>query len=142
MGAFLDTGIFLGFLHRKDANHISCKNKFVKISSGNFGLIFTSSYVISETATIILLRTHNNMATLKAFWDLIYGDRKFIRIVESNSHRNKLAWNIFIAHNQKAKTKKNFLSFVDASNIAICREIGISNILAVDGDFDGYLTLL
>jgi predicted nucleic acid-binding protein len=32
------------------------------------------------------------------------------------------------------------LSFVDASNIAICREKEISNILAVDTGFDAYLT--
>ena len=142
MGVFLDTGFFLGLLHRKDINHDSCKLKFKKISSGEFGLIFTSSYVKSETATIILLRTHNNPTTLKAFRELIYGKKKFIRIFESSKQINTLAWDIFMSHNRKAKNKKNYLSFVDATNIAICRENGISNILAVDGDFDGYLNRL
>ena len=142
MGVYLDSGFFLGLLHRKDTNYNSCKIKFKKISSGEFGLIFTSSYVISETATIILLRTHNNPTTLKAFWGFIYGKKKFVRIFESNPRINTLAWDIFMNHNQKAKKKKNYLSFVDATNIAICRENGISNILAVDGDFDGYLNRL
>lgn len=142
MGVFLDSGFFLGLLHRKDANHDSCKLTFKKISSGEFGLIYTSSYVISETATINLLRTHNNPTTLIAFWDLLNGKKKFIRIFESDPHINKLAWDIFMTHNRKAKEKKNYLSFVDATNIAICRENGISNILAVDGDFDGYLNRL
>ncbi|WP_457557778.1 type II toxin-antitoxin system VapC family toxin [Candidatus Harpocratesius sp.] len=139
MGVFLDTGFFLGLLHKKDINHNLCKKKFRKISSGKYGLIFTSSYVISETATIILLRTHNNPTTLKAFWELIYGKKKFIRIYESSQHINSLAWKIFFIHNQKAKNKKKYLSFVDATNIAICHENGILNILAVDSDFDGYL---
>ena len=142
MGVFLDTGFFLGLLHRKDPNYERCKINFKKISSGEFGLIFTSSYVISETATIILLRTHNNPTTLKAYRELIYGKKKFIRIFESNKHINTLAWDIFMTHNHKAKNKRNYLSFVDATNIAICRENGISNILAVDGDFDGYLNRL
>ena len=142
MGVFLDTGFFLGLLHRKDPNYERCKINFKKISSGEFGLIFTSSYVISETATIILLRTHNNPTTLKAFRELIYGNKKFIRIFESRKQINTLSWDIFMNHNRKAKNKKNYLSFVDATNIAICRENGISNILAVDGDFDGYLIRL
>ncbi len=142
MGIFLDSGFFLGLLHRKDSNHDLCKDKFKQISSGEFGLIFTSSFVIAETATILLLRTHNNPATLKAFRALIYGNKKFIRIFESDPHINTLAWDIFLIHNEKAKNKRNYLSFVDASNIAICRENGISNILAVDGDFDGYLNRL
>jgi len=142
MGVFLDTGFFLGLLHRKDNNHDSCKHKFKKISSGEFGLIFTSSYVISETATIILLRTHNNPTTLKAFRELIFGKKKFVRIFESNPHINTLSWEIFMNHNRKAKNKRNYLSFVDATNIAISRENGISNILAFDGDFDGYLNRL
>ena len=142
MGVFLDSGFFLGLLHKKDTNYDLCKTKFKKISSGEFGLIFTSSYVISETATVILLRTHNNPITLKAFWELIYGKNRFIRIFESNPHINTISWDIFMSHNQKVKSKRDYLSFVDASNIAICREIGISNILAVDGDFDGYLNRL
>ena len=142
MGVFLDSGFFLGLLHRKDTNYDSCKQNFKIISSGEFGLIFTSAYVISETVTVILLRTHNNPITLNAFRELIYGKKKFIRIFESNQHINTLSWEIFMNHNRKAKNKRNYLSFVDASNIAICREIGISNILAVDGDFDGYLNRL
>lgn len=48
----------------------------------------------------------------------------------------------FLTYNQKAKNKRDYLSFVDATNIAICRENGITNIIAVDGDFDSYLNRL
>ena len=51
-----------------------------------------------------------------------------------------MSWNIFLIHNQKAKDNRNYFSFVDASNIAICREKEIPNILTVDTDFDAYLT--
>jgi len=142
LGVFIDSGFFLGLLHRKDGNHEQCKTNFKEISSGKYGLLFSSAYVISETATLILIRTRNKSITLNAFQELIYGNQKFIRIIQSNPHLNASAWNIFLAHNQSVKVKKKYLSFVDATNIAICREYQISNILAVDGDFDGYLNRL
>ena len=142
MGIFIDSGFFLGLLHRKDVNHEQCKTNFKEISSGKYGLIFSSAYVIAETTTLILIRTRNNPLTLNAFQELIYGKQKFLRIIQSNPDLNTTAWNIFLAHNQSVKVKKKYLSFVDATNIAICREYQISTILAVDGDFDGYLAKL
>ena len=142
MGVFIDTGFFLGFLHKKDSNHEKCVNLFRNIIKGEYGLLYTSSYVISETVTTILLRTHNNLATLEIFWDMIYGTHTFIRIIHSSTDINQKSWNIFKSHNKNTKKKRNYLSFVDASNIAICREKQITYILTLDADFDSYLTRL
>ncbi|MHA1889100.1 MAG: hypothetical protein ACTSX0_13830 [Promethearchaeota archaeon] len=63
MGVFLDSDFFLGLLHRKDPQHDTCRLKFKNVSSGQFVLFFTSSYVISETAT--LQKTTNNLKKQK-----------------------------------------------------------------------------
>jgi len=142
MAVFLDSGFFLSLLHPLDPNHDLFKEKFRTISTGEHGIIFTSAFVVAETATIILLRTHNNLTTLEAFWELIYGNRQFSRIIHSTPDILKKSWDVFHKHNSNATNKRGYLSFVDASNIAICRDRQISHILAVDSDFDGYLTRL
>ena len=140
MGIFLDTGFFLGLLHRKDPHHEHCSETFRIISSKKYGLIFTSSYVIAETATLILIRTKNHSQSLDFFWDLITRKKKFTQVLYANSYINALTWELFYKHNQGVTEKHHYLSFVDASNIIFCREHQISSICAVDGDFDAYLS--
>ncbi|MHA1520150.1 MAG: type II toxin-antitoxin system VapC family toxin [Promethearchaeota archaeon] len=142
MGVFLDSGFFLGLLHPTDPHHDYCKDSLKKISTGQFGLIFTSVFVIAETATLILFRTKNNPRVLKLFRNIIQGEQKFVRILQSTPQITKQAWDIFFAHNQGFAYKRQYLSYVDATNIAFCREKEISHIVAVDGDFENYLIKL
>ena len=142
MGVFLDSGFFLGLLNRTDHHHEEINKKFQKISTGESGLIYTSSLIISEATSLILIRTHNNSIILNAFWEFLYGEDKFIRIIYPSSNLITQSKHIFTAHNKNVKEKRNYLSFVDASNIAICREFQILSIIATDGDFKPYLNIL
>ena len=142
LGVFLDTGFFLGICHPSDNYNNKSNDLFIKISTGKFGLIYTSPLVISEAATLLLIRTHNNQGLLHDFYDLLYGKDKFIRILPWSKEIEQKTWAFFKTKNNKAKSKKEFMSFVDASNVVYCREYKIDNIIAFDGDFDNFLIRL
>lgn len=139
MGIFLDTGFFMGLCHPADEFHANSKKLLLEMSKGNFGLIYTSPLVISETATLILVRTNNNQALLEKFHSYLYGPKKFIRIIPWTAHIEEFTWELFLDVNKKIKERRNWLSFVDVSNIAYCRQNQIQNIASYDNHFDAFL---
>ena len=142
MGVFLDTGFFVGLSHPKDEWHERSKENLLEMSTGKYGLIFTSPYVIAETATLILVRTKNNQEIIKKLYQYLYGTKRFVRILPWTAQIEKTTWKIFQEVNKKAKTSKSWLSFVDCSNIAFCRENNIETIATFDNHFDGFLQRL
>ncbi|MHA1232754.1 MAG: hypothetical protein ACTSRP_20335 [Candidatus Helarchaeota archaeon] len=51
------------------------------MSCGTYGLIYTSPYIIAETSTLLLIRTHNHLGLLKKFETLVFGDKRFFQIL-------------------------------------------------------------
>ncbi len=139
MGIFLDTGFLVGLCHPNDDFHQNSVNILKEMSTGKFGLIYTSPYVISEAATLLLIRTYGNLKLIEEFYDLLYGTHQFTRILPWTSEIEKRTWELFKDINQKAKTEKDYISFVDASNIAYCRTYDIDHIASFDSHFDGFL---
>jgi predicted nucleic acid-binding protein len=109
------------------------------MAGGIHGLIYTSTMVIAETATLILARTNNSNRVIEKFHEMFKGTTRFIRVLDVSSTMLEDVWSLFNNHNKKAKTKKEYLSFVDASNIFLCRRNEIEKIASFDGDFDAYL---
>ncbi|MHA1323944.1 MAG: type II toxin-antitoxin system VapC family toxin [Candidatus Helarchaeota archaeon] len=140
MGIFIDTGFFIGLAHPKDEFHQNCTRILEEMSSGKYGLIFTSSFVISEAATLLLIRTYGNLEILKEFHDLIYGQQQFAQIFSWTPEMERRTWDLFMTINKKAKEKKKLISFVDASNIVYCRTYDIPYIVSFDSHFDNFLT--
>ncbi|QEE16274.1 type II toxin-antitoxin system VapC family toxin [Promethearchaeum syntrophicum] len=139
MGIFLDSGFFLGFCHPKDKFHEQSLSIFRKMSSGQFGLIYTSNAIITETATLLLVRTNHNMEIIEEFYSLLYGLNKFVRILTWSSEIEEKSWNMFKSVNLNAKSKKEIMSFVDVSNIIFCKEFQIEFMGSFDHHFDGFL---
>lgn len=142
MGVFLDTGFFLGICHPADTYNKRSNELLRAISTGQFGLIYTSPLIISEAATLLLIRTHNNQELINDFYDLLYGENHFARILSWSKEIEQKTWNFFKSKNKKAKSKKEYMSFVDASSVVFCREYKIDNIIAFDGDFDNFIIRL
>jgi len=140
MGIFLDTGFFMGLCHPADEFHTNSKKVLLEMSTGKFGLIYTSPFVITEAATLILVRTNNNQELLKKFHSNLYGPKRFVRVLPWTVQIEELTWNLFQEVNPKVKLRKNWLSFVDASNIVYCRHNQIQNIASYDSHFDAFLT--
>ncbi len=109
------------------------------MAGGIHGLIFTSTLVIAEAATLILVRTSNDNRIIDKFHEMFSGSTRVVRVLEVNAAVLEEIWTLFKNHNKKAKTKKECLSFVDASNVVLCRRNEIGKIASFDGDFDAYL---
>ena len=139
MGIFLDSSFFLAFCHPDDENHDVADRQFDRIVNGTFGLVFTSPYVIAEAATIFMVRTNNNMMLIDDFYSLVYGSDKICFILPWTEDIDAKSWDLFRSANKKAKSKKEWLSFVDCTNIRYCQERQITNIASFDGHFEPYL---
>ena len=139
MAIFLDSSFFLGLCHPNDPCHGNSVRLFRSMAGGTHGLIYTSTFVIAETSTLILARTNNSNKIIAKFHEMFQGTTRFIRVLDVCSNVLDDIWNLFINHNKKAKTKKEYLSFIDASNVFLCRRNEIEKIASFDGDFDAYL---
>ena len=139
MGIFLDSGFFIGLSHPDDPNHGNSLRILRKISTGEYGLIYTSSFVIAESTLVLLIRTNINTAIVEKLRKNLYGPQKFVEILPWNPFLERKCWDLFLNHNRKAKNKKEILSFVDASSIILCQDLLIREIVAYDCDFDPYL---
>ena len=58
---------------------------FRDLSQGAYGLIYSSPYVISETSTLLMVRTQNNENLIENFFSDLYGNTKFISILPWSS---------------------------------------------------------
>jgi predicted nucleic acid-binding protein len=112
------------------------------MSTGLYGLIYTSSYIISETATLLLIRTNFNQQILDKFWSYIYGSKRFIRVLPWTAEIEKWTFDLYKSVNAQIKTKKEFRSFIDVSNIIYCQQNKIETIISFDGHFEGFLKQL
>ena len=139
MGIFLDSGFFIGLSHPDDSNHAKSVKILREISTGEYGLIYTSSFVIAESTLVLLLRTNINTKIVEKLREKLYGPQKIVEILPWNAFLEIKCWDMFLNHNRTAKSKKEILSFVDASSIILCQELLITKIVAFDGDFDPYL---
>ncbi len=143
MAIFLDTGFYLGLIHSKDRNFNRAQELLIEIQTGKFGQIYSSMMIMAETATIVAVRTQKNPESLKKTRDLFIGDLQIATLLPLTETTEKKTWDIFIkANSTKESSKKKILSFVDCSNIFLCKEHGIKNILAFDGDFKGWLEVI
>ena len=143
MAIFLDTGFYLGLIHSKDNNFNRAQELLIEIQTGKLGQIYSSRLIMAETATIVAVRTHKDPKSLKKARDLFIGDLQIATLLPLTETTVKKTWDVFMKVNStKKSSKKKILSFVDSSNIVLCKEHGITNLLAFDGDFKGWLEVI
>ena len=136
MAIFLDTGFFLGLCLPKDSFHENSKRLLQEMSKGTYGLIYTSPYIIAETSTLLLIRTHNHLGLLKKFETLVFGDKRFFQILSWTPTLDAEVFKLFLKLNRKAKSKKEYFSYIDVTSIYLCQYHQIENILSYDSHFD------
>jgi len=59
MAIFIDTGVFVAARNKSDSNHGRARELLKSALSGDFGRILTSDYIMDESVTLALVRTHN-----------------------------------------------------------------------------------
>lgn len=138
MSIFLDTGIFVAFVNKKDRDHNRAVELVDEMRRGRYGIPYTSDYVFDEAVTVALARTRRLQISLNA-GALILGSResgipalaRMLRVDEQAFHE---AWKSFRTH------KKPGLSFTDHTCISLARAYAGGTIMSFDEGFDGLLT--
>ena len=138
MSVFVDTGVFVGFVNKKDRDHARALQLMDGLRKGRYGIPYTSDYVFDESVTVALVRTRRIEPGINA-GHLILGSKeqgipattRLVRVDEQTFHE---AWRNFCS------VKKPGLSFTDYTSISLARSYAGGMIMSFDNGFDGLLT--
>jgi len=131
---FVDTGIFIAYVNKKDVNHERSVQLLEDVMRGKYGRAYTSDYVFDEAVTFSLMKTKDVRKALNV-GRLILGDKEFPRFTEIlfvDMNVFNTAWEIFLKYHK--------LSFTDCTSIALMTEYEIKHIASFNSDFDGIVT--
>ncbi len=135
MSIFIDTGIFIGYVNKKDEHHTPATHLLEDIMKNKYGAAFTSDMVFDELMTFILYRT-GDIGKAVTVRDLILGNvekevPRFMNLIFADMDILEKSWNTFVKYSGKK------LSFTDCSTIELMKIRGIENLASFDGGFDG-----
>ncbi len=138
MSIFVDTGIFVGFVNRKDRDHSRAVQLLGELRTGKYGVPYTSDYVFDEAVTVALVRTRRVGPGINA-GRLILGSKEakvpaIVRMVRVDEQTFLEAWKNF------QSGRKPELSFTDYTSLGLARSYAGGLIMSFDDGFDGLLT--
>lgn len=125
---FIDTGAFYAWFKESDDNHNNAEAIFQSIRSQSlpYQPLFTSRYVLSELATLILYNDGHREA-IRAF-DAVYTSESFTFLTVSKE--------IYAAAREEfGRYNDHDISFVDHLSGVLADEHDIERIFAFDDDF-------
>jgi len=139
IGVFLDTSFYLGLCHPKDKYAKNCDKILKILSQGDHGLLYTSSFIISEATTLVAIRTNSHLKVLDFLGKSIWGKEKIATILPFDSELERQTWKLFKKINTTVLKNKKPMSFVDISSVILCKHHQIDNIVSFDSHFDRFL---
>ena len=142
MAIFLDTGFYLGLIHKKDVNYTRAHEWLIQIRTGIYGQLYTSNYVLAEGATLVASRTNGNPKAISKFLDLLNGSLRIATLFHVSEEEEGAALNLFqkMASSNELITEEGIVSFVDCTIIIACKQRDIEYIASFDGHFKGWLS--
>jgi len=139
MGVLLDTGFYLGLSHPKD-KYADISEKILKeLATGNYGVLYTSHFIINEVTTLTSIRSKNNLKVFNHLEKLLWGSEKIATILPFDSNFELETWQLFKKVNPIDLKNKKPMSFTDISSIILCNHHQIEYIVSFDSHFDGFL---
>ncbi len=137
MSVFIDTGVFIAYINKKDEHHAYASRLIDKIMKNDFGAAFTSDMIFDEAMTFILYKTGDINKAISVR-DLILGNNEkgiaqFINLLFIDREVFEKALITFIKYAEKK------LSFTDCSTIEFMKNRDIENIVSFDEGFDGII---
>ncbi len=137
MSIFIDTGVIVSFVNKKDREHERAVGLIRELANGKFGQGYTSDYVFDEALTVTLARTRRVETAVNA-GILILGSKerkvpaltRLLRVDEKAFHE---AWRSF------SSGKNPGLSFTDHTCVSLSRSFTGGMIMSFDEHFDGLL---
>lgn len=135
MSIFIDTGIFIAYVNRRDEHHTSATHLVEDIMKNKYGAAFTSDMVFDESMTFILYRT-GDIHKAVSVRDLVLGNGEkdvpqFMDLIFIDVDILEKSWNTFVKYADKR------LSFTDCSTIELMKNRSIEHLASFDGKFDG-----
>lgn len=140
MAILLDTNFYLGLVHPKDPNASRAREILELLSEGSYGLLYTTNYVISESCTLVAVRTKNNKDAFNNLQSLFWGDNCIANVLFSDKELVSKTWILFKKMNKPNFKKFKIVSFVDTNLIITAQNHNIDYIVSVDDHFDNFLT--
>ena len=138
MSIFIDAGIFIAYLNKKDSHHSKATDLIDDIMDNKHGAAFTSNEVFDEVVTFLLYKTGDvrNSARVK---ELILGNKEkdipqLMNLLFVDQEMLDKAWKIFVKYANKK------LSFTDCTTIELMNSKDIEYLASFDGGFDGIVT--
>lgn len=140
MSIFIDTGIFIAYINRKDEHNALASILVEEIIKNKYGAAFSSDMVFDETMTYILYKTGDIKKAIKVR-DFILGDEekdipRFIQILFADRDILDRGWDTFVKYADRK------LSFADCSTIELMKTRDIEYLASFDSGFDGIVTRL
>jgi predicted nucleic acid-binding protein len=140
LSIFIDTGIFIGYVNKKDEHHTPATHLVEDIMKNKYGAAFTSDMVFDELMTFILYKT-GDIGKAVTVRDLILGNGekdvpRFMNLIFVDVDILEKSWNTFVKYSGKK------LSFTDCSTIELMKNRGIEHLASFDGGFDGIVDRL
>ena len=139
MGVFLDNGFYLGLCHPKD-KYAELSEKILKqLATGNYGVLYTSYFIINEVTTLAAIRSKNNINVFNHLEKLLWGSEKIATILPFDLNFELETWQLFKKINTTDLKEKKPMSYTDISSIILCNHHQIEYIVSFDSHFDGFL---
>ena len=142
MGVFLDTGFYLGLCHPKDKFAAQSEKLLVELAKGNYGILYTSYFIINEASTLSAVRSKNDLTVFDHLGKLLWGSEKIANIIPFNLNLELETWELFKKVNGIDLKDKKPMSFTDITSVILCKHHQIEYIVSFDSHFDRFLQRL
>ncbi|CCQ34402.1 putative ribonuclease VapC protein [Halorhabdus tiamatea SARL4B] len=125
---FVDTNAFVAVFNEDDTHHDAATELLDGIGAGEYayGPLYTSRYVLSETATTLLYGVGHAEAVEAV---ATVRDSSSINLIDVDPHRFDVTVKQFEQYDDQS------ISFIDHMNATLAEEYDISHIFAFDDDF-------
>ena len=130
----LDTSFLFALKSKKDQHHkraYEILNEF----EGEKTKYFTNYFIMNETLTLAISRSHGNISFLEKYIALFFENDNFFLVLQNTPQEFKKIVEIC----KKYITSKRLLSFSDASLIYLYQKLNANYIVSFDNHFDNIL---
>lgn len=108
--------------------------------SGKYGQVFTSPFIMAETGTTVAAKNPSNASEfIQNTNNLFLREKKLAILLRTSKADESAVWELMYKINKNAKSTRDIVSWVDCSNIVLCKKHRIEYIASFDHHFDPYL---
>lgn len=133
----IDTGVIVAAFNERDLRHSRGKQLMDDILAGEYGMPYSSDFVLDEVVTLTLARTRSHqLASLVGRFLLPLEGPPCITLLHVDENVVRRAWKSFLRHDEAV------LSFADWTIVEQTKLCGIELVASFDSGLDGWVERL